>query len=36
MSPWNRMEKKHRKAKATRFQNPFIATPDDQKPNDLK
>jgi hypothetical protein len=35
MPAWNRIEKKHRKANATRFQNPFIASPDDQKANEL-
>jgi hypothetical protein len=28
MSPWNKIEKKHRKALASRSQNPFIVTPD--------
>ena len=36
MSAWNRIEKKHRKAKVTRSQNPFIDTPDDQKANKLE
>jgi hypothetical protein len=36
MSSSNRIEKKHRKAKATRSQNPFIATPYDQKANELE
>jgi hypothetical protein len=36
MSPWNKIEKKHRKAIATRSQNPFIATPDGQKANELE
>jgi hypothetical protein len=36
MSAWNRIEKKDLKAKAIRFQNPLIATPDDQKTNELE
>src|SRR5271170_2569864 len=31
ISAWNRIDRKHRKAKTTRSQNPFIATPDDHE-----